>query len=439
MAVQAPAVTRLPDSLHWCLSRRQVMGALFVLGVITQNVQLLPVNSEYQPWIYCGVIPFALWTAYHNRVRVRTSLLLPSLMLCGALLALLVLAVVKAQMLPAKDLVRVLALPAVAAASALYLREVPAPAVRLLLYVHGLMLVLGVIAPAAATAISAQFASRGQEYYLGWNSYFSSEPSYAALTFLFLAFFLVRESRLSVGHAVLLGALLGSTMSVTGIFGAIIIGSTLLWQRSKLALFASCCLVLVVSFSISVIPRDSTNRSLQRLSGLGAAIDEIGGSDYRSMLLIINAAEPSGTWRIYSNIYALSCTSDLPFGLGTTDIFGPIARSECSEFLAAVLRLNETFKRLGPGASAQSVFANLSLLSGLPGLMMGLALVGLQLAAFRHRYVRQAMPLSMCFIGFFLIWQSAWAAPTASLMIAAAYPLKARLDANARGEPDAPG
>lgn len=420
-AAEAVTVSSFSPAHTQGVLRGAFVSVLFVFGVISQNLQLLPIGSEYQPWLYCSVVPFAIITAWVRDAAISRQRLLGGALFAMALTLLLVLASTQASTIPIKDAVRVLGLPLVAISTWLYLRDVNLTAIRLLIFLHAGILMLAVLSPEAAAAVSGAFGTRGQGYYLGWNSYFYSEPSYAALTFLFLAFFLARHGPIAALDSLALVALLASTFSVTGAFGAAMVAGTFVWQRSRLLFTGGCAVAVLCVLSITMIPADTSVRTLQRLVILAEAVEGLKGMSAESIAFVLNAAEPSGMWRVASNLYGMSCANENPLGLGNTDVYAAITRSECSNALASLLQQNETFRLLGRGASAQSILGNLSVFAGIPGLIMGCVLLAIQLSAFRLRFVMAALPLSAAFLLFFVIWQSAWAAPSASVLLAATY------------------
>jgi hypothetical protein len=397
------------------------VSLLFALGVLTQNVQLLPVGSEYQPWIYCVVLPYAFLSALAANSSVLKTRLLGTLCFSVSIVVMLVIAIAHTGAVPFKDALRMSGLPLVALSTWIYLRDVPGRVVSLLILGHVAILMLGLAAPNLATAITSAAGGRGQLYAVGWSSYFYSEPSYAALTFLFLAFFSSRDGKLAIVDGVALVLLSISTFSVTGVFGAAVVTATLVWQRSKLAFAGGCLAALVGVFSLGLVLADSPISSLGRVADLVSAVEGLRGMGWEAALLALNAAEPSGMWRILSNLYGISCAADLPWGLGSTDIAVALSFSKCSGSLASMLIENPTYSGLSSGLSAQSVFANLAVFAGVPGLMLGGLLLAIQIVALGRAEIRSSLPLAVMIVMLFVVWQSAWAAPTASLMIAAAY------------------
>lgn len=397
-----------------------VVSLLFVLGVLTQNIQMLPVGSEYQPWIYVGVLPYAFLLALIADSKVSRSHLLIVLCIVASMVVLIILAMAKTGTIPLKDALRMFALPMVALSTWIYLRDVPDSVVRFLVFLHIAFLMLALAAPNVAVGITAVTGGRGQVYYSGWNSYFYSEPSYAAMAFFFFAFFLSRDGRIASIDGLALVVLLMSTLSVTGVFGAGVIAGTLVWQRSRFAFTCACLAVMLGALSLSIIPADTSIRALGRAAGLASALADLRGMGVNAILLTLNAVEPSGAWRVLSNLYGMSCVADAPLGFGSTDIGAALSSSKCSSVLASMLIENPTYGRLGTTMYAQSVFANLTVFAGIPGLIVGTALLCIQLSAFRLQEIRASLPLAIAVVLFFVIWQSAWASPAASLMIAAA-------------------
>lgn len=398
-----------------------VVATLFVLGVLTQNVQLLPVGSEYQPWIYCCVLPYALARALVLKSGVSWARLCAGLFFAACLIAIIAVAIFQTGAVPLKDVLRMSGFPLVALSSWVYLREVPASTVRVLILAHVAILCLGVVAPDAATALTSAAGGRGQSYFVGWSSYFYSEPSYAALTFLSLAFFACRDGRMGLPEGLALVALSLSTFSVTGVFGAAMIAATLVWQRSRTVFTGAAVFLVVGFFSLGVFLEDAPLPSLGRVADLITALEGLRGMSWSAALIALNAAEPSGMWRILSNLYGISCAQDLPLGLGSTDIAVALSYERCSMTLASLLIENPTYAGESSGLAAQSVFANLVLFAGVPGLLLGGVLIAVQLSALRLPEIRASLPLAILIVLLFIIWQSAWAAPTASLMVAAAY------------------
>jgi hypothetical protein len=404
----------------WVIRDATIAACFFVLGVLTQNVPLLPMSSEYQPVLYCGILPFALWRAHQLNTRISRLRLLEMVMFGACMMLLLAGALFVSGSPPFTDIARMLALPMVACSTWIYLRDVPQRVVRVVILIHVAILLLGLVAPEVARSL-AGIGGRGQAYYEGWNSYFYAEPSYAALTFLFLAFFSCRAGRMSSLDTALLALLSMSTLSVTGVIVAAVIAGTFLWQRSRTVFFVIVLGVPTVVASIALVPTEGSVLAIGRLAALSAAIRDLGGLTFQGVLMALNAVEPSGMWRILTNLYAVSCVDGHPLGFGSTDMAAAIWRSDCSASVGAVISQSLLYLQLNPGSTASSVFANLVLFAGIPGAALGAVLVVVQLSAFRHPTVRSMLPLAAMLILFFLVWQSAWAAPTASVLIAAAY------------------
>jgi hypothetical protein len=398
-----------------------VLCTLFALGVVLQNLEVVSLGSEYQPWVYAAVLPYAFVLAMFNNPDISRSRLLATLAFGLIALLLLLVVVANANLVPAKDVLRMLALPVVAMATWIYLRRLPGSAVRIVVFIHVAVLVAGLTVPGIARAVTGIVGARGQAYYDGWNSYFYSEPSYAALSFLFLAFFSARDGRFRLIDAFALSALSVSTLSVTGFIGAAVMMSTLVWQKSRVLLVAIAAGLVLVVLSLRFVPSDTSILALQRLAMIAEAMDALSGLSAQGILFALNAVEPSGMWRILTNLYSISCVSGYPAGLGSTDMAAALWESRCSPSLASVVAQNEIYLQLNPGSTASSVFANLTLFGGIPGAVIGSALVAVQLAAFRDANTRAMFPLALTCVLFFVVWQSAWAAPTASLMIAAGY------------------
>src|SRR5690606_10996981 len=117
-----------------------------------------------------------------------------------------------------------------------------------------------------------------------------------------------------------------------------------------------------------IVPDDATFGPLSRVAALIASIKGLSGIDAGGLLMTLNGVEPSGMWRILSNLYGISCASDLPLGLGSTDIAVALANSRCSPFLGSLLVANSVYSRASAGLAAQSFLANLVVVAGIPGL-----------------------------------------------------------------------
>lgn len=413
-----------------------VVSIFFIIGVLTQNLQIFRGISEYQPLIYTSVVIYFAFRFLLNKPIISTGVL-RYIGLVGAVLVLFfVIGLLKAESNPLMDLIRVAAFFLVCAATLIYIQYTSIMAIRALTAIHFLFLCLAIIAPELATSISAVFTERGEFYHLGWNAYFYSEPSYAALVFLFLAFLGALRGRLQLIDAFFLCVLLVSTFSVTGVVGALVIGMSLVF--SGRAGYWVLPMLLLMAYPAFVLLRALNTPAIERLDSLYNAIPSFGVYDFMTLVQALNLIEPSGMWRLLTNLFAISCITDIPWGQWSLDIGQPLSTGQCSMILGSILQESQLYPLIGQTFSAQSVFANLVIYSGLLGAVIGVILVYVQGRCIFHKRIVHVWPLSLFFLASFVIWQSAWASPTASLLLAVAAQQRLRRPVEEAGR-DNPG
>lgn len=281
-----------------------------------------------------------------------------------------------------------------------------AAACELLFAMHLAWLLLFVSDESVARSLYSEIGLRAADY-VGQNSFFSSEPSYAALNagFLYVLHGLTtaRSVKLRTVVSLCFVAVVLSTKSVTG------------WALAVTALLTSFELrwrsiggIVFVAAAASAMLENGG-----RVSQVIAALRFITDVDSLAALSLI---EPSGAWRLLVNLASLSLVSLYPFGTGKL-LLGSYLNS-LPVGLQEAITSNPTYA-LVPDVSPQAILASFSMFCGVAGLLVVAAImrrsvVGL-LRVIKNKSLdlipRQTSAFALVYIIIGAFWQSALTAP----------------------------
>lgn len=278
-------------------------------------------------------------------------------------------------------------------------------ALKVICILHLLLFCAWAISPAISSSIMVLINPRGLTYYFGFNSYFASEPSYAALNIF--GVYLLTKINVYVKNGstarsrweFLVPAVLMSTLSLTGFLMGML---TLVFITRNSQRKTPMALKLIVGAILLYAPVLAAEYS-QRFSTFFYFIGEV---DFENFLYTWAAIEPSSSTRFIANIAAFYEGMTGIVGRGTFALAGP-GQLDYPQWLGDVFRINGI---LDEGSFAQTPLANMVLFLGIPGLVLMVVLTWRAVARLRVLERRLAM-LTFAFIFICTLWQAAFTYP----------------------------
>lgn len=376
--------------------RNKLEKLIFVFSFLTLNLEIFP-GGEYQPigFIFLiGLLAIRFGGLRRSPMRASCSLLF---------LALLIFLV---RQINFPDLARILAICIFLGAGSLLVLLVDKSVMRVILSAHLIVLGFGLILPGLVIEVLGRFFPRGVSYYSGFNAFFSSEPSYAALN-LFGVYILYRLNikRYSTNYTagwIDLGVVLClmSTFSVTGIILALCVIFDYIFSSSnsrakyvlKLAIVPVFCFIGIFYLGEILV-------SSERLSSFVYFLSTIDVSDF---LLSWTLLEPSSSTRFISNASAVVEGVTSVIGTGTFSLLGP-------EFVHYPAWLRLAFDSNGivaAGSSPQTPVAGLILFGGVFGIIFALFLLARTFSSI-NRFPGGSKMLFVFFLVICAFWQAA--------------------------------
>jgi hypothetical protein len=387
----------------------------FVLSFLTLNLEILP-GGEYQPLGFIFLI---------GVVAVRVGGLRRTPMRAAFLFLYLATIVFLIRGLSFYDVARIASIFIFLSSGSLLVNLVDRSVMKIIVAAHIVVLGVGLALPSLIIGALGSLFPRGVTYYSGFNSFFSSEPSYAALN-LFGVYVLhrvyckkfeqvFRATWIELGIVLCLIA----TYSVTGIIlaGCIVLEYFLSPSPSRLKRVLRLAIVPLVCLS-GIIYFGEILLSSERLSSFVYFLSSIDLSDF---LLSWTLLEPSSSTRFISNAAAVVEGVTSIIGTGTFALSGPDV-----VFYPSWLRLAfDSNGIVGAGSSPQTPIAGLILFGGVLGIIFSLYLLVRAFAEIR-RLPAGGKLLFFFFIGICAFWQAAVTYPFFWVFISALLGVKRR-------------
>lgn len=395
---------------HFGLSA--LWGGGFLAAFFTMNLPLFPgLGGEYQPILFVLLVLLALIVTGN----IRREVALPVFGLALSLLGVSLWHAIQ-QSLNVIDLIRcsvgllfVLGAPALIA-------QVPLGAFRLIVWVHVLFAIFGLIYPEGAAGVVTALGLRGALYYGGWNAFFASEPSYAALNLAAVIAIAtlkasMEETREKRDWVPLMGAIvILLTQSVTGLMiAAILIWA---WAGAKIK-FSFFRFVLIASFGFVLLLTALQWEYVDAVmdSRIGNALEAGAAVFKEGSLLPFFLLEPSGAWRLLSNLTGLSVAFHYFLGIGSLALQNVVTETAPTAIANFILS-SELYDLLGGEFNAQIPLANYAVFGGL---LPSVGLLLLSSFAMRRAVRFNTTTGSRLFVVIYiligLLWQGALTAP----------------------------
>lgn len=383
-----------------------VRGGAFYLAFLTLNLELVPMG-EYQPTLF---LAYGLVALICENKLSKTTFHVTVLFLLAVLSGLLF-----GNQPSVNDALRLLIAPLFIVLGWAIFRATPIFSYKLVIYTHVALLGLAFVMRGAVVATLGKMFPRGVAYYDGYNSFFSSEPSFAALnlTAVFILYLLKRHtlgndsqrSHLVLGLSVML--VLVFTKSVTGIFCCAIIASYYLVQY--LRQIRKFIVPVAAMAGLLLLVPESSSTSQDAESATRVAAFFVHSSDILSQFSLATWAvlEPASSARPIANMSAFVEGMSDTFGRGNLALDGPSA-GHYPEWLGTAFDANLT---LGPGINAQTPLFNLVAFSGVMGVFAYFVIVCLCLWFHRKLPDTKTKWVFYIYSSIALFWQSALGSP----------------------------
>jgi len=278
-------------------------------------------------------------------------------------------------------------------------------ALKAICILHLLLFLAWAVSPAISSAIMGMINPRGLTYYFGFNAYFASEPSYAALNIF--GVYLLTKINMYIRYGdnsrspweFLVPAVLMSTLSLTGFMMGIL---TLVFIMRLSQRRVPIPLKVAVGALLLYAPVLAAEYS-QRFSTFFYFISEV---DLQNFVYTWATIEPSSSTRFIANMAAFYEGMSGLVGRGTFNLAGP-SMMTYPIWLADVFRLTGILEE---GSSAQTPFANLVLFLGVPGLLLMVAMIVSTISKLRV-LERPLCFLVLAFLCICTLWQAALTYP----------------------------
>lgn len=278
-------------------------------------------------------------------------------------------------------------------------------ALKVICTLHLLLFCAWIVSPSISSAIMGLINPRGLTYYFGFNSYFASEPSYAALNIF--GVYLLTKINLYVRSGdtsrsrweFLVPAVLMSTFSLTGfLMGMLTLVFVIRNSPRKVPMLVKVIVAAILLYAPVLAAEYS-----QRFSTFFYFVTEI---DFQNFLYTWATIEPSSSTRFIANMAAFYEGMTGVVGRGTFSLAGP-GLIEYPKWLSDIFRINGI---LDEGSSAQTPLANMVLFLGIPGLALMIAMIWRAILNLRV-LERPLALLTLAFICICTLWQAAFTYP----------------------------
>lgn len=405
------------------LSGRELLtSSMLLLGFLTVNIEILPIG-EYQPIILMGL---AIASVFQDgKMSFRLVLIAQ---------ALLIMAVIGIFFNSQNDFVSTLKIFVIATYLLFGWRLVEYCnwwVLRAVIFLSLAVIFLGIFTPSIITAVLGIFFPRGIVYYMGFNSFFTPEPSYASLNLFGLyVMYLIRnagrESSASVNQGIislLVALILISTFSVTGVVFAAIIAMNALFiyanksRRKK---------IISLGFMIFAIVAIVIASSLLENTRIGRVVYFIASAFDGNFLVNWLLLEPSSVVRFISNAAGWYDGLGRIFGTGNFSFSG----GSSANYPAWLANAFDHTDIIGEGSSSQTPFFNIILHSG----YLGLAFFGMIFILILRNLISLPRNIIFLVIQFLLIcsfWQAALTYPFYWIVLS--YLIRRKEDAKDQG------
>lgn len=381
-------------------------GGVFYLAFLTLNLELVPMG-EYQPTLF---LAYGMVALVCEKRLSRTTFYVTILFLVTVLLGLLF-----SDQPSVSDALRLLIAPLFLVLGWAIFKATPMFSYKLVIYSHIVLLALALMFRGAVVDVLGHFFPRGVAYYDGYNSFFSSEPSFVALnlTAVFILYLLRRNasggesqrSHLMIGLSVM--TVLVFTKSVTGIFCCAIIGCYYALQyvrRVRKFVMAGA----LAAVGVLLLPSsDSTSQNVESATRVASFF--LHSTEILSQFSLATWAlfEPASSARPIANLSAFVEGLNGTFGRGNLALDGP-SGARYPDWLANAFDANLT---LGQGINAQTPLFNLVAFSGGLGIAAYLILAWLCLRGHDRLPDGKTKLVFYIYSLIALFWQSALGSP----------------------------
>lgn len=338
--------------------RELLLSSLLLLGFLTVNLEVLPMG-EYQPIILMALAMVAF--LQDGKLSFRLMLLAAMLLLMAA---------IGLAFGTTTDLASALKIFVLISYILFGWRLIPLCNLWVMRWVVILLffvIICGLLASSPTRAILGIFFPRGTLYYYGFNSFFSSEPSYASLNLfgLYIMYLLSRSTdKIKDGEGFLfaiIAILLVATMSITGIIFAMLILMNQFIMHGGKSIKSKITIYVLILFTFSAVAAYVMFKENSRLGVFfNFALSAFDGDFLANWLLL----EPSSVVRFISNAAGWYEGIGSYFGTGTFGFAGPSSQIY-PDWLSSAFRSIDIIDK---GSSAQTPFFNIVLYGGYIGL-----------------------------------------------------------------------
>lgn len=389
----------------------------FLLAFLTLNISLIPgLSGEYQPIIFliislCAVFLVenagkSLWLIF---LGIIFSLVLSTLIGYAA------------ETQSANATVRCLIGPVFILCSYPLLSLISVRVLKLVIWVHLVFAGFGLVIPNVVINVIGALGLRGVNYYDGWNAFFSSEPSYAAINLAaIIAIMMIKTADVSKVmdsknhdsirfYTLAAAVIMLLTKSVTGVFFAFLLFWVLFKRggngNAKANAMARLLVILVcVGVCLAYwFGKDEKNRVTRFLDVLFS--DSLDGS-----LFNVLSTEQSGAWRLIANIAGFSTVVKYPFGLADVSLYGRI-NELLPTYFADLAEKSNVYLSASGEIYPQTVVASYAMYGGVPALLILSLIVLYSTYSAVLRFDAGSKVYLVFYILIGVLWQSALTAP----------------------------
>lgn len=389
----------------------------FVVAFLTLNISLIPgLSGEYQPIIFLvgAICALGLFGAENQQSYIVFIGFLLSITLSTVLGFLY-----KTESL--NSLIRCLVGPVFFLAAYPLLNVISIRVLKLIIWIHLIFAFIGLTVPNVLISFVSSIGLRGVTYYDGWNAFFASEPSYAAINLAAIVAIMILKtsSVINKGFKNPLGSsrfyiaasavIMLITKSVTGVFFSGLLFLALFKKKRQegskhfdlgkiVAVIICVVLGLIIWF---------TQGEKNRVARFFAIVfSESEDSSFFDIL----SAEQSGAWRLIANIAGISSIFTYPFGLADVNLQGRIGEL-LPPYFADLAEKSSVYLSSVGDIYPQTVVANYAMYGGFPaaGIVFAVAVVGSYEAIKKLEGEFRLYVVLYIVIG--IVWQSALTAP----------------------------
>lgn len=393
-----------------------MINILMTLGLLTINLEVLPIG-EYQPLLLLAMgIYLALSTGRIGKPHFIASLIV---------MAVAVVSFIASQTEGGIDLIRVTIACMFLMTGSLIFQFLSKKVFVYVAVAHMTVLVIGLISPGVIRSVLMVFFPRGPLYYDGYNAFFASEPSYAAINYFgtYLLYRLAGEmhgwSRPSISFQMMFVLPLLFTKAITGAVFALIILLIMVYDNrakifeKKLALVPLFLSLIAAVFLFSDVDQlvDLGVLGFSRIGSFGAFLSDIDGE---SGLVLWSVLEPASSSRFVANFAGLIEGLSSFLGKGKLYIAGPDVFPYPS-WLDEMFRANEI---VAPGINSQTALFNFISISGWLSLLPIIFIFYYSWRGLKNLNDRGTMILAFSYIFIGMLWQGAFVAPILWIVLA---------------------